>query len=242
MTACRPLSYGKYSLPVLTGVLFLLSAVYLPLSHGSVLTDVLEIAVPVGIACVLAAYSLWLLRGTYETDQVKRMAVYGWVGAAVASFGSWWFLQHLRRELAVAALFDEALTVVSLGSSIGVFVGTYAIRTQDATRHERGYGGRAERDRLLAETVWTNEPAPDPILSAITKQIAEIEGVDPLELDPMYEYVNPDLFDQLTDHDDSQWQLRLFRDEYEIRVSSHGTVTIYDAGDRSERRGTVISP
>lgn len=92
---------------------------------------------------------------------------------------------------------------------MGVFAGTLVLRTHSSTDH-------TDRDRLLAETVWTNNGQPNPILTAITTQIAELEGVDPLELEPLYNHIDPKLFIELQTQEDSHWQLLFYRGAYEI--------------------------
>lgn len=217
----------EHQLPLLAGLLLVLSLVYVLLSAGSVLADLPQIGIPIGVSVGLAAYSERLLRGDYDVEQVKRIAIYGWAGAVSTSFGVWGFVQLLQRELAVTLLLDEALTVVSIGSGLGLFVGAHAA-------HEYSSTDRTTRERLLAETVWTNEPEPAPILTAIATKIAELEGVDPVEMNPLDDHIDPDVFTELRRRDDSQWQISFHTEEYEIRVSSHGTVTIYDAGPPDE--------
>jgi hypothetical protein len=207
---------------------------------------------PIGFTCVLAVYSLQLLQRELKVVRIKQVAMYGWAGAMIASFSTWWLIQHLHWQLPVTALFDEVLTAVSIGSGLGVVLGAYMIRQNNPGAEPEGphlytqYSENSpdftpDRNRLLAETVWTNEPEPSPILSAITTQIAEIEGVDALELNPIYQHVKPGVFADLRSRDDSQWQLLFYTAEYEIRVSSHGTVTIY-AADRPAEDTTIFEP
>ncbi|MFC4448422.1 HalOD1 output domain-containing protein [Halorussus aquaticus] len=160
--------------------------------------------------------------------------MYGWTGAIVASVGIWLLSQQLLRELAVTLLFDEALTVVSVGSGIGIFLGTHVV-------HDRRPIDQTDRDRVVAETVWTDEPGPNPILTAVTSQIAELEGVDALELEPLHRRVDPDAFTELQTQGDSPWQLLFYTDNYEIRVSSQGTVTIYDTNRPRQRDESTVS-
>lgn len=236
MTPRRTLPQQGYFLSALTGGLLLLSVAYVPVSSGSVLADLSEIAIPLGVVFGLSVCSARSVRGDYGSDRVKRMAACGWVGAIVASFGVWWLAWQFqfRRGMAAGALFDEALTVVSVGSGVGVLVGIYVLDDDDAA-------GRTDRDNLASEAVWTNDPDPNPILSAVTAQIAELDGVDPLELSPLYDHVNPDAFAELREQSASQWQVLFYTDDYEVRVSSHGMVTIYRIDDPDERRKTVVS-
>jgi hypothetical protein len=225
----------QYSLPVLSGLIAVLSLAFFPLSQGSALADLPEIIVPLGVSAGLALYSVRLLEHDYDVDQIKRIAIYGWIGAFAGSVGIVILSQELQRQLVTALLLDEALTIVSLGSAAGVVLGTRAI-------HDHGSVDRSDRDRVVAETVWTTEPAPTPILGAVTTQLAELEGVDPLELDPLYEDIDPDVFAQLRTHDDSQWQILFYTDDYEIRVSGQGTVTVYDIDSPAEKTPQISAP
>lgn len=57
--------------------------------------------------------------------------------------------------------------------------------------------------------------------------LAEVEGVEPHELEPtLHDHVDRDVFEILTEHDGSPWQLLFYTDEYEVRVGSFGTVTV----------------
>lgn len=216
-------------------LLLLACLAYCPVSQKSILVDLSEIIVPIGVSLGLAAYSIQLLREDSEGDRIERIALYGWFGAIIASVGSGWFVFQLQRELAVVGLLDEALTVLSAGSGIGIAVGTYVIQ-------ETSSPDRTDRDRVLTETVWTNKSESNPILTTVTTEIAELEGVGPLELDPLYEQINPDVFTDLRVREDSHWQLLFYLDEYEIRVSSQGTVTIYDTTDPNDEYSLAPSP
>jgi len=212
-----------------------LSVAFIPLSQGSILADLPEVVIPLGISLGIALYSIWLLEVDYDVDQVKRITMYGWTGAIVASVGFFMLSQQLLRALPVTLLFDEALTVLSVGSGIGVVLGAHAVQESRSgdeyhSGHEHQSENHSDRDRVLAETIWINEPQPNPILIAVTTQMAELKGVDPLELDPLYEHINPDVFTELQAQNDSQWQLLFYTVDYEIRVSGQGTVTIYDTG------------
>lgn len=225
----------QYLLPLLSGLLVFLSVVFFPLSQGSILADLPEVIIPLAVSFGIALYAIRLLQADYDVNRVKHIAMYGWTGAIVASVGIWVLSQQLQRELSVTLLLDEALTLVSVGSGIGVFLGAHVM-------HERRTENRPDRDRVLAETVWTTEPPPNPILTAITTQIAELEGVEPLEQEPLYEHINSEVFTDLQEQDNSQWQLLFYTDDYEIRVSGQGTVTIYDTDSPDEESEIVLSP
>ena len=125
--------------------------------------------------------------------------------------------------------------MASIGSSLGVFRSARVIH-DCATDHGENTSVHVtdrDRHRLLAETVWTNEPRQEPIVAVVAEQLAETEGVESQEQDPLYEHVDPGVVAKFRTQDDSQWQPP-YTDEYEVRVSSHGTVTIYDTDDPDE--------
>ncbi|RBI58764.1 hypothetical protein DMJ13_25860 [halophilic archaeon] len=226
-------AYLRHPLPLLSGLLVFLSLVFFPLSQGSLLTDLPEVILPLAVSLGIALYAIRLLQAEYDVDRVKRIAMYGWTGAIVGSVGVWVLTQQLHRELSIGLLLDEALMVVSVGSGIGVLLGAHVMR-------ERHSVDRSDRDRVLAESVWTTQPPPNPILTAITTQLGELDGVDPLELDPLCEHINPEVFTSLQEQDDSQWQLLFYTDDYEIRVSGQGTVTIYNTASSEEEEESDI--
>ncbi|WP_277541409.1 HalOD1 output domain-containing protein [Haloarcula laminariae] len=213
--------------PVLSGLLVVLSLAFFPLSQGSILADLPEVVLPLGVSLGIALYSVRLLQ-MGNVDMIKRTEQFGWIGALIASVGFWIVSQQVQHELSVTLLLDEALTVMSVGSGIGVVLGTQIL-------HEHRSEDRPTRDRVLAETVWTNESRPNPILNAVTTQIAELEGVEPVELQPLYEHINPDVFTELREHDGSEWQVLFYTEDYEVRVSGQGTVTIYDTDSSGEQ-------
>jgi hypothetical protein len=112
------------------------------------------------------------------------------------------------------------LTVLSVGIAAGVLVGQSPITTQHTARPP-------DRTRVIAETSWANRSGDAPIVDAIIEGLAEAEEFDPLELNPLYDQLDPDILAHLRSQNGSQWQLLFYVDECEVRVSSHGTVTIY---------------
>lgn len=229
----RPLSaYLDHPLLVLSGLLILLSVVFFPLSQRPIHTELLEVSIPIAISLGIALYTVRVLRIECESERMERITLLAWVGALIALISILVILQQLREGTAISHLFDEVLTVVSIGSGVGACLGAIVSTEQVAA-------DRTGQDHLLTETLWTNESPPNPILTTITTEIAELEGVEPVELDPLYEHVNPAVFTELQERDGSQWQLFACTDDYEIRVSSHGTVTIYSNESCEEEPGSV---
>jgi hypothetical protein len=80
------------------------------------------------------------------------------------------------------------------------------------------------------------------ILGEIVKQITDLKGVDPLAMAPISEYINPDVLADLTDRTEIEWQLAFQIENYEVHVSSHGTVTVYETDLRGDGAVEVFTP
>ena len=211
------------TLILLSGMVIVASLVYIPVDYGSTLSDILEIIIPLGISIGLVVFIVQLRRQEYEAEHITRVAMYGWGGALVSAIiGGWWIAIHLYHDLPVVGLSDQILTVLSLGIGAGVLIGIQTIR-------QRHFEQQVERDRLVDETTWTNRPKPDPIFVTIIELLSELEGVEPHELDPIYTHINPDVFAELAAQNGPQWQFSFHTDKYEVRINSHGTVTVYDS-------------
>jgi hypothetical protein len=194
----------------------------LPSTPGPRHLETSEAILPMAIAAGLGVFAVRLRRGSYAHDQRRRIARQGWAGAVVAaSISGWWVVLHLHTGAPVIGLTDQVLTVVSGGVGAGVLAGRSAIAGQAP---ETGAG----RDRVLAETTWANRSEPTPVVAATVELLADLEGVDRVELDPLYTYVDPDLLADLRQQDDSQWRYLFRTDSYEVGVSSSGTVTAYE--------------
>jgi hypothetical protein len=220
---------------LLAGLIVASSVAFIPLTEGPILADLPLIGIPLGVSIGIALYSVLLLQEEYEVEQIRHIALFGLVGAIVAAASIWELSQGVQISLFTTMLLDDALTAVSIGNGAGVLLGAQAIPKRHSEK-------QSDRDRILTETVWTNESGPNPILTTITTQIAELEDVDPLALEPLYEHVNPDVFAKLRAQDNSQWQLLFYTDNYEIRVSSQGTVTIYGADYPTKETDIVFTP
>ena len=208
----------------LLGVLAAGILVDITLSPGTLLTDLPEVAFPLGILCGFLLFA-YMLRSRTEGNQLsKRVGQFGWVGALVGGIiGVWLATRQLSLGIPFTQSIGEVLTVLDIGIAAGALVGVTL-----ATTHQQYSQQGDDRGRVLAESTWTNRPEPDPILVEIVEQIAEIEGVDPLEIEPLEAYINTDLFEVVRDGSTRPWQVLFHTDEYEIRVNSQGTVTVYD--------------
>lgn len=84
----------------------------------------------------------------------------------------------------------------------------------------------------------TVDTAPDydprePLSRRIVERVADAEGVDPVELDPLYTVVDPDALDslfqpRLASRDGPGGELWFEYHDYEVRVGADGRVTLAD--------------
>lgn len=205
-------------------------------------TEIPEVIIPLGIALGLGLYTVSLQRRNCTSERLERMAKHAWAGALVSALigGSWMGL-HLYYGLPIDVLPDKILTLLSVGIVTGVLTGRSAgSDLQIESYHQTT--PPAPRLRVLAETTWTDRSGPTPILTAIVELLMELEEVDPLDLDALYEHVDPEIFATLRAQDGSPWQFLVFTDAYEIRICSYGTVTIYAIEPRDDPSPPASSP
>ncbi|MDF9747219.1 HalOD1 output domain-containing protein [Natrinema salsiterrestre] len=220
---------GECHLLVLSGLVALVCVVFVPATPGPEFFEIPEVIVPLGISIALSLYTVRLQRRNRPTERSDPMVTYVWAGALVSgAIGAFWMGLHLYYGLPIDVLPDKILTVLSGGLAVGVFLGRSA-----GTGHRPD--ADADRARVVAETSWTTPAEPSSILEAVVESLAELEDVDPHELGPLYDSIDPAVFDGLQAQDDSHWQLLFYADEYEVRVNSHGTVTVYSLEPPDDR-------
>jgi hypothetical protein len=218
----------------LVGTVTVSSVLYIPLDRGSVLSDAAEIAAPLAISVALLCLAGLVRCRAIVTDRLRHIARYASVGAVVAVVASLLlFGAHLVFELSLSGLDNEILTLWSLGIGGGVLAGAAAGR-QFRTAREPSQRSPIE------EATWTAHSSDQPILSTIVATLSALDGVSTLDLNPIYDTVDPSLFETLRQsRDDVHWQLTCHTNGYEVRVSSMGTVTVYE--DRTADASTTLS-
>ena len=210
-----------------TGIL-----VDLIISPRSILAEIPEITFPLGLLLGFLFFASLLRVHNGSEHYKKRVGQFGWAGALIGgSIGGWLAIHQLALGIPFAQFYHEALTALDIGIAGGALIGVFVA----ATYHD-GSQWDADRGRVLAESTWTTRPEPDPILVELVEQIAELEGIDPLEMEPLATQLNPEVFEAIRDGNQGQWQARFYTDKYEIRVNSQGTVTVYDAQRPDEER------
>lgn len=184
-------------------------------------TTIPEVIIPLGISLGLTLYTVRLKRQNITTVHSETMVKYVWTGALLSGVaGGVWLALHLYYDLPIDLLPDKILTVLSVGIASGVLIGhSPAIDQRPVTE--------PERPRVIAEASWVDRSGSSPVLEAIIEGLAEAEEVDTRELTPLYDQLDPEILARLRSQANTPWQLLFDAEEYQIRVSSHGTVTIY---------------
>lgn len=214
--------------------------VYFPVSPGTYLMDVTEVVIPLGIAGGLFGIVCLLRFYGDSTSLDTQFGFYTWLGALVGgSAGVWLLIHELRYGSSFALIYNEALTILSIGIACGAIV---AISIDH--RHRHTSPSEAAHTAVLAESTWTDQPGAHPIAMELVEQIADLEGSGPLELEALSTYIDTDVFQALRSGGNSPWQLIFYTSKYEIRVNSQGTITICDEQQLEEERGVapVYSP
>lgn len=217
-------------------LLVLACLAYIPYTPQPIVPDIPAVTIPLAVSLGLVVFTFRVRPTADERGQAEQIVGYAWIGLlASAGIGGWWLAIHLYTGAPVGGVLDEVLTVVSVGIGSGVVVGNLQNQQHDAAR-EQGVAMRAQwgehpanRERVLEETSWTGRRSDTPIFEEVVETLADLEGADPVELRPLYGHVNPEAFAELREQEDSHWQLTFYTERYEIRVSSMGTVTVYDA-------------
>ena len=209
---------------------------YIPYTPRPIVPDIPAVVIPLAISVGLVVFTL---RGRLTADEdgrAEQIVGSAWIGLLVsAGIGGWWLAIHVYTDLPVAGVVDEVLTVVSVGIGSGVVVGNLLHQYHDSTRQREAVmrvqwdEDPSDRRRVLEERLWTGRQSDIPVVEAVVETLADVEGIDPMEVGPLNDYVNPEAFAELRKQDGAPWQLAFYTDRYEIRVSSMGTVTVYAA-------------
>lgn len=73
----------------------------------------------------------------------------------------------------------------------------------------------------------------DVIAADVIYAVATADGVDPSDLDPLYEYLDPDVLDQLSNQDRTKWSLTFQYLDHQVTVTHEEQILI---------DGTVYTP
>ena len=191
-----------------------------------------QVALPLAVSLVIGGYAVRLtLRDTLR-EKVRPMVRYGWMGALFAvALGVGELALYLSSGLPTGLFSDMVLTFLSIGIITGVVT---ALFSTDAPQDPAA----PDREPVLAETTWTGRSSSSPILSAIVDALAEVEDVESTDLEPIYDHVEPSVFDNLNANRGSTWEFIFNTDDYAIRISSYGTVTVSNHSSMWETDGS----
>lgn len=219
----------------LSGVIAIACVMFIWLNSDPVGESIPEVIVPLGISLGLGGYTHHLKQQPSVSNQAQSMAKYGWAGTVLSgAIGGFWLALHVSFGLPTDVLPDKILTVVSLCVAGGVLVGRSLTLGQQCAP-------ATNRNRVVAETNWAERSGSTPVMTAIIEVMSEGRQVDPLDLDPLYTYIDPEILSRLQSRTDVPCQFSFYTDEYEIRVSSHGTVTVYRLDPEEEPAPDVTS-
>ncbi len=208
---------------------------YFLVSPGSYLADTPEVLLPLAIVVGLSGVALYVRFYREGQRFDKRCAHFGWLGLVAGGAASVWLGLNNLPVSSVSPIYLEGLTVMSLSTAVGC-VGGYLTSNdqQEPPDHH------VDRDALVAETTWAARSGSNPVVMEIVEQLAELQETDPVDIEPLGDYFDGDIFKDLHVKNGSSWQVLFYTSEYEIRVSSHGTVTIYEVqGARAETSPAV---
>lgn len=212
----------EYNLLLLIAVLILASLAHFPLHHEPLHLEIAVSIIPLGIAVFLIGVCTYQLQQKSDSEQISQISKFTWWGALISvALSGWWIILVFYWGQSIVGVGDHILLVVSAGTGAGAVVGIGVSRQQWSEKLE-------ERDRLLKQTTWVDRSSPNPILETIIEQIAEVEGIESTELDPLYDCIDVTVFNQLNSEGSSPWELTFYTDEYEIIVASYGTVAVYE--------------
>lgn len=60
----------------------------------------------------------------------------------------------------------------------------------------------------------------------VINAVATADGVDPTDLDPLYEYIDPNVLAQLSDQDGAEWSLTFQYTDHQVTVNHDGQILV----------------
>lgn len=73
--------------------------------------------------------------------------------------------------------------------------------------------------------------ANEPVFLAVVERIARREGVDPLDLPPLYSAIDPDILEAVVDQESAGGKITFGYCGYEVTVDADRTITLTDEMD-----------
>jgi hypothetical protein len=64
------------------------------------------------------------------------------------------------------------------------------------------------------------------IVTRIVEAVAAADGVDPAELDPLYDYMNPEVLHKISRQERGQWSLTFQYSDHQVTVSHDSRILV----------------
>ena len=64
------------------------------------------------------------------------------------------------------------------------------------------------------------------IVAGIVKAVAAADGVEPADIDPLYEYMNPEALYSLSEQDGGEWSLTFQYSDHQVTVTNGSQVVV----------------
>jgi hypothetical protein len=71
----------------------------------------------------------------------------------------------------------------------------------------------------------------DAVITAVIDALADAKGVSPVELDPLYDSIDPDALSRLLSGADADLRVTFTHGQHRVQVSADGTITVRAVGD-----------
>lgn len=66
----------------------------------------------------------------------------------------------------------------------------------------------------------------DRIVTSVIEAVATADGVDPADLDSLYEYIDPDVLEQLSEQEKTEWSFTFQYLDHQITVTHDGQLRV----------------
>ena len=219
---------------VLIMLLIVGELLYISVSSGRFFEVALDMKLAVGITAGLVVLTslLWIFRDRHSSQ--SGLTLSAWGGAFVGGAAGVWLLFHIPNSPPFGPVYGDALTILNIGVAVGMLVGITTVRG-----HRSGSQEEPARESVVTESTWATRSGRNPIVMELVEVLSDLTDTSPRELGLLSTYIEPEVFQHLRAEGNSSWQLGFFTSEYEIRVNSHGTITVYDVQKREEESGTT---
>lgn len=65
------------------------------------------------------------------------------------------------------------------------------------------------------------------VVNEVVDAVADVDGIDPVEIDPIYEYIDPEILEKLAEQDKkSGWKFTFQYSDHQITLTSNGQILV----------------